>query len=827
MKNDLVKKILPHFIAILIFLAISVFFCRPALDGNVLNQHDVVGWKGVAQNAFDYKAVHGHFPLWNSNVFSGMPNYMIAMEGKSILPDLTKIIGLGLPQPINFFFIACVCFYILCMALRVKNIVAIFGALAYAFATYNPVILSAGHITKMFAIGFSPIILAGLILTFEKKYWLGLALTTLGAYLLISANHPQISYYVFIVAAGIGISYLFTWIKNKEWKHLGIAVTVSVVSALAGLAATSLSFLTAKEYSKATIRGGGNISIEGDSVKVKKTEGLDTSYAFQYSMKQAEPLVMLMPGAFGGSSGTPNDESSNVVKKLTARGVPENSALQLVGSLPKYWGGLESTSGAPYSGALVCLLALLGFVVIKHPARWGLLGVTVLSILMSWGKFFPGFNVFLFENLPLYNKFRAPSMAIVIAQIALPIIAVIAAQQLFFKTDSKEYIKANFKKILYTAGGLVGLLGILYMAMDFSSPIDRQLIANNWDGSGNDAVGRAIVSGLKADRSGMFGGQVLRTVAFLALLLGLIWLYIKNMLKPMAIMAIIAVVTIADLLVIDKKYLNEDNYIPKDEVHADNPIKSQIDQQLLSDTSVFRVYNSGGDRFSANDFKVSTFHKAIGGYHPAKLRLYQDIIEKYLSAGGNQQVLNMLNTKYILVQNPQNGQEMLMPNTGAYGPVWLVKNVQVVKDAAVEIQTIGTTNLKDTAIVQESFAKGLVQPQWDSTASIQLAKFDNDVMEYSFNAATPQFAVFSEVYYPYGWNAYIDGKKVDYAKTNYVLRGLAIPAGKHSIKFAFEPETYKTGVTISYIGSFLIALFFLGGLFMAWREDKKNTLKPV
>ena len=250
MKNDLVKKILPHFIAILFFLAVSVFFGRPALEGNVLNQHDMIGWRGVAQNAFDYKAVHGHFPLWNSNVFSGMPNYMIAMEGKSILPDLQGIIGLGLPQPINFFFIACLCFYILCLALRVKNVVAVIGAVGFAFATYNAIILNAGHITKMFAIAFSPLLLSGLILTFEKKYWLGLAVTTLGVYLQVGANHPQVSYYVFVIAAAISLSYLALWIRNKEWKHFGTAFAVSVIAVLVGIASTSLSFLTTKEYSK-------------------------------------------------------------------------------------------------------------------------------------------------------------------------------------------------------------------------------------------------------------------------------------------------------------------------------------------------------------------------------------------------------------------------------------------------------------------------------------------------------------------------------------------------------------------------------------------------
>ncbi|MGZ8518527.1 MAG: YfhO family protein, partial [Chitinophagaceae bacterium] len=351
MKNTLVKKIVPHVIALLIFLIVSVLFCKPVLEGNVLNQHDVLGWKGMAQNAFDYKEKHGHFPLWNSNAFSGMPNYQIAMEGKSALPDLNKIFSLGLPDPIHYFFIACVCFYILCLSLGLRPIIGILGGLAFAFSTYNPVILSAGHMTKMFAIAYMPMLLAGLLLIYEKKYWLGLAVTTLGTVLEIGANHPQINYYFFLIAAAVTMGYVVHWIKKKEWKHFGLAMGVTAVAALVGIATCSFSFLIASNYAKSTIRGGKNISIEGDSVKVEKTFGLDTSYAFQYSFTKAEPLVVLMPGAFGGSSANPLDENSNVIKKLTDKGIPENSALQVTGSLPRYWGGLESTSGPAYIGA--------------------------------------------------------------------------------------------------------------------------------------------------------------------------------------------------------------------------------------------------------------------------------------------------------------------------------------------------------------------------------------------------------------------------------------------------------------------------------------------
>ena len=824
MKNDLVKKILPHIIAILIFLIISVLFCRPALEGNVLNQHDIVGWKGVAQNAFDYKEKHGHFPLWNTNVFSGMPNYMIAMEGKSILPDITKIFGLGLPQPINFFFIACVCFYILCMALRLRTVIAIFGALTFAFATYNPIILAAGHVTKMFAIAFTPLLLAGLILAFEKKYWLGLAVTTLGVFLQVGANHPQISYYAFIIAAAIGISYLVFWIRKKELKHVGIASTVILVAILVGMSGTALGFLTAREYSKATIRGGRNISIEGDSVKVNKTQGLDTSYAFSYSLGKGEAITMLMPNAYGGSAKNMYDESSKVFKRLTDRGVAENTAFMFATNTTKFWGDFESTAGGPlYAGALTCLLALIGFVLLKHPLRWGLLAVSIIGIMMAMGKNLLGFNLFLFENLPLYNKFRAPSISMVIPQITIPIVAALCLGYILFRDNARELLKINFKKILWATGGLFIILFGMYFTMDYRAAYDQQLAAS----TGNEDIGRLVLSALRADRKSLFGMQLLRTLGFAVLLLGLLYLFMKDKVTALVVAIILTAVSIIDQFVIDKKYLENERYVPKTEVEAEQITKSAIDQQILADTSQYRVYYLGQDRFSASDYKVSTFHKSVGGYHPAKLRLYQDIIERYLSAGPNPQILNMLNVKYIIAQNPQNGQQMLLPNNDAYGPAWMVKHVKIVKDDAEEIQAIGTTNLKDTAIVQQAFAPGVTTPQWDSTASIRLDKFENDEVEYSTESSAPQFAVFSEVYYTYGWTAYIDGKEANYVKANYVLRGLSIPAGKHTVKFVFDPPTYRRGVKISYIGSFLIALFVLGGLFMHWRESKKANPKPA
>ncbi len=366
MKNGLLRKLLPHLIAIIIFLIVSVLYCKPVLDGNVLEQQDIVGWKGMAQNAIEYKAKNGHYPLWNPNLFSGMPNYQTMMEGKSILPDMSKVLTLGLPKPINFFFLACICFYILCLVLNINPAVSILVSLAYSFSTYNSVIIAAGHDTQMLAVGFIPLLMAGILCVFQKKYWIGFGLTTYATYQVLGVNHLQMSYYFFLIAVFVSLAYLYKWVKEKEWKHIGISGAIIAIAALIGLAGNALILKTTSEYSKFTMRGGKDLEIVGDSVKAAKTTGLDTHYAFEYSIGKAESATLIMPNAFGGGSSQRIGENSNVISKLTARGIDENSAIQVAGSLPRYWGSLPYTAGPAYLGVVICLLGLIGFLLLNR-----------------------------------------------------------------------------------------------------------------------------------------------------------------------------------------------------------------------------------------------------------------------------------------------------------------------------------------------------------------------------------------------------------------------------------------------------------------------------
>lgn len=839
MKNPLLNKILPHLIAVVVFLVMSVLFCKPVIDGYVLNQHDNVSWKGMAQNAFEYKEKNGHFPLWNPNLFSGMPNYQVAMEGKSVLPDTAKIFSLGLPKPINFFFLACICFYVLCLVLRIRPVIGVLAALAYSFSTYNPVLIAAGHDTQMLATAFMPLLLAGLIAIYEKKYWLGFALTTYATYQQVAFNHLQVSYYLFLVVVFITIAYVVKWIREKDWKHMGIAGGIAIAAALIGIAGNALQLKTTSEYSKYTMRGGKDITITGDSVIIDKTSGLDTGYAFEYSLGKAETVTFIMPNAFGGFSRKKTPEGSNVVKKLVARQVPEQSAEQVAQSMPGYWGELY-TGGPAYLGVIICVMGLIGFVLLKTPVRWALLAATVLGIMMSWGKYFPGFNTFLFENLPMYNKFRSPPFAQVIPQLTVGISAALVLQQLLFGAKLQ---KTDLKKILYTTAGLFALLGLMYMTMKYSSPYDRQIADSISEQAKNEDIGRAVVSGLKADRKAMFGGQLFRALGIALLGIGVLYAYYKNWIKGFVAAILLLIICTADIMLVSHSYFTNEKepyvsetedkklFILADEYDNRNFGKTAIDNQLLSDKDPnFRVYNmlgtSSGSPFSES--RTSYYHKSVGGYHAAKLRTYQDIIEKYLSQSRpNPGILNMLNTKYVITQDPQTGQPVLITNPEAFGPCWLVKHVKIVSDRANAIQQIGKTNLKDTAIIDQASGKDVIQPQPDSASSIRMTKFDNDAIEYEANCNGPQFAMFSEVYYPKGWNAYIDGKAVPYVNANYILRGLSVPTGKHIIKFAFEPKAVKSGRSIMFIASILILLIFVGGLFMHFRKEMQTRPKMV
>lgn len=823
MKKGLLARLLPHIIAIVVFLLVALIYCKPALEGKVLQQHDLTQWKAMSKNSFDYKETHGHFPLWTNGMFSGMPAYQIAMEPDVALSPgfILDILSLGLPKPFSFFVLACICFYILSQVLRVNPYIGIIGSLAYAYATYNPVIISVGHETKMNAIALMPALIGSLILVYQKKYWLGGALTALFTCFLIGVNHFQIAYYTFIIIAFMTLWYMVMWIRAKEFKHLALALGIALAAGLTGVMANAINLFTTYEYAKESIRGGSELPSQNQTANA---DGLSKEYALSYSMYKTEPFVMMVPYMYGGSNALEvEEEESKAIEVL--RQMPQEIGQQLQYNLGAYWGGIGSTSGPPYVGAIICFLTLLGFFILDNRHKWWVLAASLLAIVMSWGSYFEGFNVFLLNNLPFYNKFRAPSMTIVIPTLLFCMMAVLTLQKIV-AFDNREELWQRYKKGLLLTGGVFVVLLLIYFGADFRSEGDRSLLEQtaNAPQQAKEYI-RIFLDALKEDRKDLFMSSLLRSFFFIAVAALIVWLSIRNRIGKAVVFGVIGVLAFIDVMAINSNYLSEKNYEESNEYEATfRP--SPADQQILQDTSYYRVFDVRqgiGASLGAGYTLPAYFHHSIGGYHPAKLSIYQDLIEQQLSRFPQSlPVFNMLNTKYI-IQKDQQGTDQVLPNPEALGAAWFVNGVRFENGPAAVMNALSNFSPRDTAIL---FAEDKNQVPanlgGDSTGTIRLLNNDNDVVLYRSNSTAPAFAVFSEIFYSKGWKAYIDGKESPIIRTNYVLRGLVVPAGQHEIKFEFRPASYYTGETIAQIACILILLALIAAAFHLYRSSRRE-----
>jgi hypothetical protein len=828
------KKLLPNIIAVVVFIVVALAYCKPTLEGKVLQQSDVSLWKSMAQNSFDYQKKHGDFPLWSNGIFSGMPAFQITSVGSNPVSIIYagNILTLNLPKPVSFFFLACICFYFLSQVLRVNPYIGLFGALSYAYATYNPIIIAVGHDTKMQAIAYLPAFIASLLLLYHKRYLWGTALTALFTGLLISANHLQITYYAFLIALIMSISFGIRWIKEKDYKHLGKTFGLVVFAALLGVLVNSVSLFTTYEYSKRTIRGGSQLGDEKGSVT--KT-GLSKDYAMSYSMYKTEPLVMMFPRLYGGSSGNLEvaEDKSKAIEALQQ--MPQQLGQSLQSYLQFYWGGIDGaggTSGPPYLGAIVCFLALIGFVLLDGKYKWWILTATVLTILMSSGKYMEGFNTLFLKFLPMYDKFRAPSMILVIPTLLLSMMSILTLD-LILKYQDKELLFKKYKKGLLVVAGVFVLALLVYISSDFKSASDNSLmqaIKATPDAQQKAAIEQyasTFLNGLKEDRQSLFMGDLLRSFLFLAVAGIAIFFYIKKKLQALLVILIVGVFAFIDVITIDTKYLNADHF--QEAADYDNVFKpSAVDEQILKDTGYYRVFDvSQGISNAFNGGPLTSyFHKNIGGYHPAKLSIYQDLIEKQLYNFPNcLPVLDMLNAKYVITSQQQNGQGMMAQiNPEALGACWFVKAIDYKKGPAEVMKALTNFNPKDTAILDESSKQNLTaNPVKDSTAFIKLLYNDNDIIQYHSSSKHTEFAVFSEIYYDAGWVATIDGKESPIIRTNYVLRGLQIPAGDHRIVFEFKPASFYNSTKAAIGASALIWLMLIGAAVATLRKPKETN----
>jgi hypothetical protein len=822
MKPDWFKKLLPHVIAIAVLLLLAVLYCKPVLDGKVLSQNDNIQWQAMAKQSLDYKAIHGHTPLWTNRMFGGMPAYQIALESNAPfnIASFNSVFTLWMPKPINFLFLAALGFYFLCCVLRVRPWIGVLGAIAYAYSTYDPVIIGAGHDTKMMAMSYLPAVLAGILLLTQKRYLQGLAVTTLFMSLLIAMNHLQVTYYFFLLLGVMGIVFAVVTIRAKDYKHLLLTAVLAIAALGISIGVNSMNLWTTYEYAKESIRGGKSELTQ--NAEATKSGGLDKDYAFRWSYGAFETFTFLVPNLYGGSSQAPLTESSETYKTLKGLQVPDEQAAQMIKAWPLYWGDQPGTSGPVYLGIITCLFAILGFLLLETWHKWWLLAITILAVLMAWGSNFSGFNYLLFDYLPYYNKFRAPSMILIIPQLTFAIFAVLALQALIETTDKQKLYKP-LKLAGMITGGLLVVLLLLSATLSFSNANDAAMQAQFAQmAGGNTTVAESLMHALHADRASIYRMDILRALVLCGIAYLLVFYYLKGKVKMQWMAGGLVVLMLFDLLQVDTRYLNSDSYVEQLKYNQEfSP--SAVDQQIMQDKDpYFRVFNlTRQDPFS--DAMTSYYHNSVGGYHAAKLTLYQDIIEHQLSHN-NLHVLNMLNAKYVIVPGQQN-QPVVQTNPAALGNAWFVKDIQWVPNADAEMKALDNLNTKDSVVIDQRYKSVVTTaPQFDSAATIKLIKNDVDAISYSSVSATPQFAVFSEVYYKEGWLAYIDGKPVEYARVDYVLRGLPVPAGTHTIEFKFEPRSYFLGEKISFASTLLVVVLLILAAVTAYLHSRKKEI---
>ena len=829
MLKTIFKSALPHLLAIFVFAIVAIVYCKPAIEGKVLQQSDVTQWKGMAQDALNYKAQNGTTPLWTNSMFGGMPTFQIT--GIPVSPysigALDGIFTLRLAEPVGLFFLASLCFYFLAQVLGFSTLIGIIGGLAYSYATYNPIIVVVGHMTKMHAIAYLPFFIGAILLIFQKKYYIGAICTAIATALFVQANHLQINYYGLIIVLAMSLYYLVIWIKAKEYTHILKTIGFSLIAGLMGLAVNAIMLMSTAEYGNASIRGGSALATK-DS-KITNT-GLNKDYALSYSMFLSEPLVMMFPHVYGASS-DPNlvDPAKSKAIEVLQQMQPEVGQ-QLQSFLQFYWGGIGFTAGPPYVGIIICFFACIGFGSNKNPNRLWIGPVIVLSILLAAGSYFETFNVFILEHLPLYNKFRAPSMILVIPTLLIGVLAMYGINATLQANNFKSFIEAH--KIGWITLGfiLLAILG-LYFTSDFKSESEKQLMSQIMQiqdpnqKAAFETPARDMVNAIAEDRKGFIESDLTRALIFIGIAFLLIFLYIKQTIQQTIFIIGIGLLTLVDLFQINVQYLKPSQFVETTE-NENVFALTALDNALLKDTSNYRIIDlRRGVQNAFNEGAIMAYHhKLVGGYNPAKLSIYQDLIENQWYQFPNcLPTLNMMNTKYIITGNMASDT---IPNPDALGNAWFVKGIQYKKGPRAVMDHLSFFNPKDTAVIDEQDKLDVLSGlQVDSNAKIQLIDNQNDLIFYTAKTNAKQLAVFSEIYYRDGWKAYIDDQESPILKVNYVLRGLVIPAGDHKIKFEFKPASVTRAKQIAGVASILLWIALVAFIAMTIQQfiKKQNS----
>jgi len=820
--NNWFKQNGVHFAVAGLFIAICFFYFTPAFQGKVLVQSDVTQAQGMQKEIMEVRAKTGTAPLWTNQVFGGMPAYQIwAFYPDNITTYVISALKTVFPNPIDTVLLSLFGAYLLFCVLKLNPWLAAAGAIAFTFSSYNFILLHAGHSNQAFAITFFAPILAGIILTLRGKHWLGAILTAFFLAMEIRSNHIQMAYYLMIS--------LLILVGIELYHATKLKTTAAFFRSMAWLAGATLiavminaSILwTTYEYGQESIRGKSNLT---QKTAGAAGNGLDKEYAYGWSQGVGECITFLIPNVYGGSSYGGLKADSKVAQALIEKGVPQDQAEGLAAQLPTYWGAKPDTEGPWYFGAGICFLFVFGLMIIRNRIKWWLLATVVLSMLLSFGKNFSLVSDLFFNYFPLYNKFRAVESVLVLTQLAFPILAFLAIKEVL-QTKDKAFILKKLFLALYITGGitlLVALLPQLFFSFK-SSTADESLIAQLTQAfQGDSAFANSIVNNaLVQDRASLARADAIRSLIFVLITFAVLWAFIKQKINLQITSLLILAVTLVDLWSVDKRYLKDESFQTKeDALQVRTP--REVDQFILRDPDPnFRVLDLTLQDPFANA-STSYFHKTLGGYHAAKLKRFQELIENQFTKSLNQDALDMLNTKYVITADPKTQAVGMKANATACGHAWFVKQVRFADNADQEMQAISSFNPKNEAIVDIKYQSliNTKQNAIDESGKITLTSYAPEHLVYESGSTTNQVAVFSEIYYDKGWKMLIDGQEKPYFRADYLLRAAQIPVGNHKIEFIFHPNSYYTGEGISMAGSILLVLAFGGYVFAETRKKK-------
>lgn len=822
------NKLIPYLIAVILFLVIGFVYMSPVLEGKQLAAQDREMFKGMSKEIRDFREETGEEALWTNRTFGGMPAYLISTVYKgNILATVQKWMN-SLPRPVNLVFYNFLFFFILCLIFGINVWISFAGALAYGFFSFFFVVIQVGHLTKAHTLTYMALLVAGVIWAYHKRPVAGSLLAVVGLSWMLSANHPQVTYYAGIMIMIIGITYFVAAVREKRVPAFLKTSLLLVVALLLAVGTNFSRLYTIWEYGKYSTRGKSELTLD----QKNQTGGLDKNYILDYSYDPGEAMTAFISRFKGGGMNEPLGENSEVYR-FFEKNQGKAAAERISAGLPLYWGSQPISSAPFYYGAVLCFLFVLGLFIVKGPDKWWIAAVVAVSFLLSLGKNFSVLSNLMIDYFPGYNKFRDVKNIVVIQQFAMALMGVLAVRELYLAHLNKDELLKKLKYSWFIAGGLALVFVILPgLAGDFRGAADAQLVQAGWPDQ--------LMEALRADRRMVLRSDAFKSFVLVSLAAGIIWLFVRQKLKAGYALVMWVLLILIDLWPVNKKYLNQDDFESRSK--AEKPFQaSKADQIILEDPDPdFRVLNLTVSVF--NDGSTSWFHNSLGGYHGAKMERYQELVDHHLfpeiqrlirgfkdpesidSLLQSSTVINMLNTKYI-IYDPQSPP---LENYHIRGHAWFVDEIRLAGDANEEIAALGDFDPAEEAIVDQRFAEDLkdVDPRGAGESTIELDVYQPNYLKYKVTVGNGKpLAVFSEIWYPKGWKAFIDGEETRIVRANYLLRALAVPEGEHVVEFRFEPDSYYIGNKISLASSLILLLALAGIVLVQFRKEKGNEEK--